>query len=99
MANRHVYEVSGRVYIVSGLSSHSWQRGTSRRESGDGLSFVQAYYYQTPSMVEMLHRSQSTSHHRLLILQPLPIICKGKMKKAINQCLSCKRLQHGFWSL
>ncbi|CAH2058770.1 unnamed protein product [Thlaspi arvense] len=68
MASRHVYEVSGRAYILSGLSSHSWQRATSRGESGDGSSFVQAYY-QTPSMVEMLHRSQATSHHRLI--QPL----------------------------
>jgi Mg-chelatase subunit ChlD len=69
MASRHVYEVSGRAYILSGLSSHSWQRATSRGESGDGSSFVQAYY-QTPSMVEMLHRSQATSHHHRLI-QPL----------------------------
>uniref|UniRef100_A0A1J3DY52 Uncharacterized protein n=1 Tax=Noccaea caerulescens TaxID=107243 RepID=A0A1J3DY52_NOCCA len=68
MASRHVYEVSGRAYILSGLSSHSWQRATARGESGDGSSFVQAYY-QTPSMVEMLHRSQATSHHRLI--QPL----------------------------
>ncbi|KAG2326421.1 hypothetical protein Bca4012_035385 [Brassica carinata] len=69
MASRHVYEVSGRAYILSGLSSHSWQRATSRGESGDGCSFVQAYNYQTPSMVEMLHRSQATSYHRLI--QPL----------------------------
>ncbi|CAG7874204.1 unnamed protein product [Brassica rapa] len=69
MASRHVYEVSGRAYILSGLSSHSWQRATSRGESGDGSSFVQAYNYQTPSMVEMLHRSQATSYHRLI--QPL----------------------------
>lgn len=69
MASRHVYEVSGRAYILSGLSSHSWQRATSRGESGDGFSFVQAYNYQTPSMVEMLHRSQATSYHRLI--QPL----------------------------
>ncbi|KAJ0258762.1 zinc finger protein [Hirschfeldia incana] len=69
MASRHVYEVSGRAYILSGLSSHSWQRATSRGESGDGCSFVQAYSYQTPSMVEMLHRSQATSYHRLI--QPL----------------------------
>ncbi|KAL1189009.1 E3 ubiquitin-protein ligase WAV3 [Cardamine amara subsp. amara] len=68
MASRHVYEVSGRAYILSGLSSHSWQRATSRGESGDGSSFVQAYY-QTPSMVEMLNRSQATSHHR--VIQPL----------------------------
>ncbi|CAH8315703.1 unnamed protein product [Eruca vesicaria subsp. sativa] len=68
MASRHVYEVSGRAYILSGLSSHSWQRATSRGESGDGSTFVHDYY-QTPSMVEMLHRSQATSYHRLV--QPL----------------------------
>ncbi|KAM2999006.1 hypothetical protein FF2_040594 [Malus domestica] len=58
MASRHVYEASGRAYILSGLSSHSWQRATARGDSTDGSSLVQAY--QTPSMVEMLTRSQAT---------------------------------------
>ncbi|KHG06411.1 Uncharacterized protein F383_31999 [Gossypium arboreum] len=57
MASRHVYEASGRAYILSGLSSHSWQRATARGDSTDGSSLVQAY--QTPSMVEMLTRSQA----------------------------------------
>ncbi|GMH07903.1 hypothetical protein Nepgr_009743 [Nepenthes gracilis] len=57
MANRHVYEASGRAYILSGLSSHSWQRATARGDSTDSASIVQAY--QTPSMVEMLTRSQA----------------------------------------
>ena len=26
MANRRIYETSGRAYMLSGLSSHSWQR-------------------------------------------------------------------------
>ncbi|CAH2049710.1 unnamed protein product [Thlaspi arvense] len=30
MTSRHVYEVSGRAYVLSGLSSHSWQRATAR---------------------------------------------------------------------
>ncbi|XP_057979106.1 E3 ubiquitin-protein ligase WAV3-like [Malania oleifera] len=58
MASRHVYEASGRAYILSGLSSHSWQRATARGDSIDGSSLVQAY--QTPSMAEMLTRSQAT---------------------------------------
>ncbi|KAM7264939.1 hypothetical protein ACFE04_002622 [Oxalis oulophora] len=57
MASRHVYEASGRAYILSGMSSHSWQRATARGDSTDGSSLVQAY--QTPSMVEMLTRSQA----------------------------------------
>jgi len=72
MATRHVYEASGRAYILSGLSSHSWQRATARGDSTDGSSLVQSY--QTPSMVEMLTRSQamllgSPSPQRLI--QPL----------------------------
>lgn len=58
MASRHVYEASGRAYILSGLSSHSWQRATARGDSTDGSSLVQSY--QTPSMAEMLTRSQAT---------------------------------------
>ncbi|XP_073315766.1 E3 ubiquitin-protein ligase WAV3-like [Primulina huaijiensis] len=58
MASRHVYEASGRAYILSGLSSHSWQRATARGDSTDGSSLLQVY--QTPSMVEMLTRSQAT---------------------------------------
>ncbi|KAL9165725.1 hypothetical protein ABFS82_06G189400 [Erythranthe guttata] len=58
MASRHVYEASGRAYILSGLSSHSWQRATARGDSTDGSSLVQAY--QTPSMVEMVTRSQAS---------------------------------------
>ncbi|KAJ0047098.1 hypothetical protein Pint_06027 [Pistacia integerrima] len=72
MASRHVYEASGRAYILSGLSSHSWQRATARGDSTDGSSLVQSY--QTPSMSEMLTRSQamllgSPSAQRLI--QPL----------------------------
>ncbi|KAF5194990.1 E3 ubiquitin-protein ligase wav3 [Thalictrum thalictroides] len=56
MANRHTYEVSGRAYVLSGLSSHSWQRATARGDSTDSTSLVHAY--QTPSMVDMVSRSQ-----------------------------------------
>ncbi|KAJ1403102.1 Zinc finger, RING-type [Sesbania bispinosa] len=72
MASRHVYEASGRAYILSGLSSHSWQRATARGDSTDRSSLVQAY--QTPSMAEMLTRSQATllgSPSGQRLLQPL----------------------------
>ncbi|KAL6979345.1 hypothetical protein U1Q18_021011 [Sarracenia purpurea var. burkii] len=57
MANRRVYESSGRAYVLSGLSSHSWQRATARGDSTSGTSLVQSY--QTPSMVDMVTRSQT----------------------------------------
>lgn len=57
MANRRVYEESGRAYVLSGLSSHSWQRATARGDSTDSTSLVQSY--QTPSMVDMVTRSQT----------------------------------------
>lgn len=56
MANRQRYEASGRAYVLSGLSSHSWQRATTRGDSTESTTFVHSY--QTPSMVDMLQRSQ-----------------------------------------
>ncbi|KAG9139765.1 hypothetical protein Leryth_021375 [Lithospermum erythrorhizon] len=50
MTSRHVYEASGRAYIL-------WQRATARGDSINGSTIVHAY--QTPSMVEMLGRSQA----------------------------------------
>ncbi|KAM0068834.1 putative chromatin regulator PHD family [Helianthus debilis subsp. tardiflorus] len=58
MTSRKMYEESGRAYILSGLSSHSWQRATARGDSTDSSSLVRAY--QTPSMVELLSRSQAS---------------------------------------
>ncbi|KAI9075094.1 hypothetical protein K1719_042942 [Acacia pycnantha] len=57
MADRRVYEQSGRAYVLSGLSSHAWQRATTRGDSTDSTSLVQTY--QTPSMVDMVTRSQT----------------------------------------
>eukprot|EP01018_Ginkgo_biloba_P031343 Gb_07921 [translate_table: standard] len=57
MASRQLYETSGRAYALSGLSSHSWQRATTRGDSSDSISLV--YGYQTPTMVDMLMRSQT----------------------------------------
>lgn len=59
MASRRVYEASGRAYVLSGLSSHSWQRATARGDSTESTSLIQAY--QTPTMVDMVTRSQTMS--------------------------------------
>lgn len=82
MANRHVYESSGRAYVLSGLSSHSWQRATARGDSTDSTSLVQAY--QTPSMVDMLTRSQT-----MILGTP------SSQRKQLRQALSfpARRLQ------
>ncbi|CAN1258113.1 E3 ubiquitin-protein ligase WAV3 [Linum perenne] len=72
MTSRNVYESSGRAYILSGLSSHSWQRATARGDSTGGSSVVHSY--QTPSMTEMLTRSQTTfvgSPSAQRLIQPL----------------------------
>lgn len=57
MASQRVYETSGRAYILSGLSSHSWQRATARGDSTDSTNLMQAY--QTPSMADMVTQSQT----------------------------------------
>ncbi|XP_050139895.1 E3 ubiquitin-protein ligase WAV3-like [Malus sylvestris] len=57
MGNRGAYEESGRAYVLSGLSSHSWQRATARGDSTDSTSLVLSY--QTPSMIDMVTRSQT----------------------------------------
>ncbi|CAH9077305.1 unnamed protein product [Cuscuta europaea] len=64
MRSRHVYEASGRAYILSGLSSHSWQRATIRGGDSvyiDGSPSLFQAYYQTPSMLEMVTRSQANT--------------------------------------
>ncbi|XP_043701250.1 E3 ubiquitin-protein ligase WAV3-like [Telopea speciosissima] len=65
MASRRVYETSGRAYVLSGLSSHSWQRATTRGDSTESTSLVQAY--QTPTMVDMVTKS-----HSMLFGRPTP---------------------------
>nr|XP_010918955.1 E3 ubiquitin-protein ligase WAV3 [Elaeis guineensis] len=69
MASRQRYEASGRAYVLSGLSSHSWQRATVRGDSTDSTSLIHAY--QTPSMVDMLERSQTLSLSPRLLNPPL----------------------------
>ncbi|CAL4912517.1 unnamed protein product [Urochloa decumbens] len=55
--SRQRYEESGRAFMLSGLSSHTWQRATARGDSTDTTTTI--HTYQTPSMVDMLHRSQT----------------------------------------
>ncbi|CAK8536220.1 unnamed protein product [Lathyrus sativus] len=50
MANQHVYEHSGRAYVLSGMSCHLGQRATARGDSTD---------YQTSVMADMVTRSQT----------------------------------------
>ncbi|RAL43715.1 unnamed protein product [Cuscuta campestris] len=68
LTSRHVYEASGRAYILSGMSSHSWQRATARGDSTDMSSLVRAY--QTPSMVEMVTSSRATSPSPWRLVRP-----------------------------
>ncbi|XP_022998856.1 uncharacterized protein LOC111493389 [Cucurbita maxima] len=65
MEDQRIYDTSGRAYVLSGLSSHSWQRATTRGDSTRSGSLMQSY--QTPSMVDMLTRSQT-----MLLGNPTP---------------------------
>ncbi|KAK6268365.1 hypothetical protein QUC31_012525 [Theobroma cacao] len=65
MANMELYEQTGRAYVLSGLSSHSWQRATTRGYTttiipGEGVNpgTSGTISYETPSMVNMVSRSQ-----------------------------------------
>ncbi|CAM6027703.1 unnamed protein product [Sphagnum balticum] len=57
MASRQMYERTGRAYILSAQSSHLKQRATTRGSFVDS----QSRDYQTPSMVDMILRSQTLS--------------------------------------
>ncbi|KAI3839930.1 hypothetical protein MKW92_016094 [Papaver armeniacum] len=57
MQNMQIYESSGRAYVLSGMSSHSGQRATTRGDS-DSSGFV--HVYQTKSMENMVARSHTT---------------------------------------
>jgi hypothetical protein len=56
VVSRQRYEESGRAFMLAGLNSHSWQRATTRGDSTEVTT--QIHTYQTPSMVDMLQRSQ-----------------------------------------
>ncbi|GAB4829581.1 hypothetical protein Ancab_019249 [Ancistrocladus abbreviatus] len=62
MANMELYERTGRAYTLSGMSSHSWQRATTRGDwsnttasSGGGSGPVG---YETNNMTKMITKSQ-----------------------------------------
>eukprot|EP01018_Ginkgo_biloba_P013633 Gb_30682 [translate_table: standard] len=57
MSSKQAYERSGRAYVLSAQNSHLRQRATTRGESIDSFSRE----YQTPSMVNMVTRSQTIS--------------------------------------
>ncbi|XP_026447737.1 E3 ubiquitin-protein ligase WAV3-like [Papaver somniferum] len=59
MQNMQIDESSGRAYVLSGMSSHSGQRATTRGDtSSDSSGFV--HVYQTKSMENMVARSHTT---------------------------------------
>lgn len=57
MTNKQTYERSGRAFVLSAQSSHFRQRATTRGESFESYSRE----YQTPSMADMVMRSQTLS--------------------------------------
>lgn len=62
MANRQTYERSGRAFVLSSHSSHLGQRATTRGESFENYSRE----YQTPSMADMVVRSQNPAQPELI---------------------------------
>uniref|UniRef100_A0A5B7CCN2 RING-type E3 ubiquitin transferase n=1 Tax=Davidia involucrata TaxID=16924 RepID=A0A5B7CCN2_DAVIN len=60
MASMESYEHTGRAYVLSGLSSHSWQRATTRGDStSQSGSTGGVIGYDTPTMVSMVTKSQT----------------------------------------
>jgi len=57
MMSKQTYERSGRAFVLSAQSSHFRQRATTRGESFENYSRE----YQTPSMADMVMRSQTLS--------------------------------------
>ena len=70
------YQESGRAYMLSGLSSHSFQRATARGDSTELAGLV--HTYQTPSMVDMLHRSQALLPEVVVALNRSPTIAPSR---------------------
>ena len=65
METRELYERSGRAYVLSGMSSHSWQRAATRGPSmpissgGNSDMRRTTTSYETPSMTTMVTKSQN----------------------------------------
>ncbi|XP_071734882.1 E3 ubiquitin-protein ligase WAV3-like [Rutidosis leptorrhynchoides] len=93
MASRRVYESSGRAYVLSGLSSHSWQRATARGDSTEMTS--QILTYQTPSMVDMVNLSQTMCFSRSPSSSSMvkPAAASSKKKKSLRSIHSFPQRQ------
>ncbi|KAE8782528.1 hypothetical protein D1007_44197 [Hordeum vulgare] len=74
--SRRRYDESGRAFMLAGLSSHSWQRATARGDSTE-LN-TQIHTYQTPSMVDMLHRSQALVPALVEMLNRSPTVAPSR---------------------
>ncbi|CAL4917066.1 unnamed protein product [Urochloa decumbens] len=74
--NHQRYNESGRAYMLSGMSSHSFQRATARGDSTELTGLVHSY--QTPSMVDMLHRSQALLPEVVVALNRSPTIAPSR---------------------
>ncbi|KAL5977219.1 hypothetical protein ACLOJK_021562 [Asimina triloba] len=64
MASQEVYEETGRAFVLSGLSSHSWQRAVTRGDSAilePAWSSSGLVGYETPLMADLVTRSQILS--------------------------------------
>ncbi|CAN8301064.1 unnamed protein product [Cochlearia groenlandica] len=57
--NREVYEDTGRAYVLSGMSSHSWQRATARGDLTDITTTSSSY--RTQAMADMVNLSQTVT--------------------------------------
>ncbi|KAJ7568398.1 hypothetical protein O6H91_01G031100 [Diphasiastrum complanatum] len=93
MANRQMYERSGRAYILSAQSSHFRQRATARGDFVDGHSRD----YQTPSMLDMILRSQTVSLPTLSSIRSMPVsrqayAADGSSQRSSNSGSSARAL-------
>jgi hypothetical protein len=70
------YNESGRAYMLSGLSSHSFQRATARADPTELTGLVHSY--QTPFMIDMVHRSQALLPEAVAALNRSPTIALSR---------------------
>ncbi|XP_059436617.1 E3 ubiquitin-protein ligase WAV3-like [Corylus avellana] len=60
MTSQELYRQSGRAFVLSGLSSHSLQRTTTRGDENSLVGF--GFGYDTPTMVSMVTKSQQLTN-------------------------------------
>ncbi|KAK9676690.1 hypothetical protein RND81_11G093600 [Saponaria officinalis] len=85
MSNRQTYEASGRAYVLSGLSSHSWQRATARGDTTSSTNLSQVY--QTTMMADMITRSQTMVFGNvpsLPVLSPHPVLAPRSLSERLS---------------